>query len=1209
VTSAKAIPVVLLHAADEAAEARNLAESIREFGYEVWHTGEVLVGNVVVKELSERLALGGPVVICGTARAAGSKWLRIVVAHVQAMNTPGRTRIFPVRMDSDADLEALGLGAKIAECSPDPRTGLEALRKALAYHFPSGDPTDESLLTHGDLPAGDFNSWLTQVVGYSDGAVRSFREKLRPDIRESKLPDTLDADDFLLKANLAAHRRLYSAAVLLFTATPETTIGSAYVQCVHYSGFDRATGQDGRECVGPLVTQLTEAMTFIENRIRKTEIIAPGAVAAQSEFQFPMVCIREVLANALCHRDYLDSKRHTHVRLFQNKIEIVSPGRWAARSIPERLELQLADLMSEPVSRNERLAKALRWVRLVETQGSGIPNALSDCLERGAPPPVVIFADEMVKVTIFPRRDWDTTIFARRSPQPDVGRQGQSLTANPHVIPPVPFVQCDTCYCDVELGDHCSICGSLLSPRAGLSELTTDKGDSTVLSLRRAERNDNQQSDPDNESRLAAQYVTTIVPNAIHHGRAFSKHDYAERVRIENHGMVNVEIVGIESDKPWIIVASPVMPFTLPCAKSAAGGASSPTAAVRIFEFKVTCNPAELSEGGHDGTVIVRLRGQEPISVGVTLDVIVPRPYHDYVGIDFGTTNSVVAVMNKNRREIELVKDETSGEYLIPSVLVFDDAETYKIGQVAKNEADSAPDRTVRSIKRVMGYESDRRFFNRPFSAADLASLIIRKLLELAEGKLYRDTGTYYDIRNAIITVPANFYDVQIRDVLEACVAAGLDIESDQAKRVAKIVEGTLGEAINAGIILDEPSAAVLYYIDHLRHTRSVSEIAKLIDREQGLRLLVFDYGGGTLDVSVASVTRLKDGGTGLRILANMGENTIGGDTIDLVVMNELLRRCKHELQNFEFDTTLISSSFKELEERCDREGWSTETWREILRVRGEWKDLGETAKIRLAESEHVDIEIQPQLIVRLSGGALQRAPRATQHQSLTHEQLWNLLQPILTKCASLIDTSLSLSQTSRDDIDYILHTGRQSLLPQIRERVRELFPNLANDRDLLEEEHLKVCVAKGAALYGSMRNRLVKAEARLYFLSEGRRLPHSYGVETYVDTLEPEFDEIISRGDIYPVEKTKRYPPDMIPPGGYLNLRFYQNTGTSKAIKSNPKVSLIGQISIDTTADGEPGCNISFVIGANRTLEVFADGAPVFIERAGLQDEEAWWR
>ncbi len=703
-------------------------------------------------------------------------------------------------------------------------------------------------------------------------------------------------------------------------------------------------------------------------------------------------------------------------------------------------------------------------------------------------------------------------------------------------------------------------------------------------------------------------YRLELKPSILRFSPALAKRDYATSIRLENLGTSDVEITSIESDQPWITVVARAARFTLLCPESATQKALSPTTFGRGFDFRVVCSPRELAEGKHRGTVTIRPHGQELLVLPVELTVVKPKEYPDYIGIDFGTTNSVVAVLShREKGGVALVKDESSGKELIPSVLVFDDPETYKIGESARNEADTAPDRTVRSIKRVMGYERTRSFFDRSYSAAQLASLIIRKLVQLAEERLHADSGngTHFNVRKAIITVPANFHDLQIRDVLEACAAAGLDTEEERAQRVETRQSEEVGASVSAGIILDEPSAAVLYYLDFLRKTRSSAEVTEAIAREQGLKLLVFDYGGGTLDVAVASVTQVQGGGTGLRILANLGDNDIGGDHIDILVMKELLRRCKQELPKFEFDTTLVASNFSDFQRRSEVEGWSADVWRELLRIRAQWKDLAEQAKIRIAEAKQIAIDIRPDLLVRIDGGRIEQAPRGAKIQPLSVEVVNNLLQPVLARCEELIRSSLGLADVDAGNIDYILHTGRQSLLPQIRKCVRAMFPTLGNDRDLLEEEHLKVCVAKGAALYGSMRDRLVGRNAQILLLSDGRRLPHSYGVETFTNPVEPEFDEVIGRGTQYPIERTKPYPPDMIPPSGYLNLKFYQNTGTAKAIVGNPHVSLIGQISIDTA--GTSGCDITFAIGANRTLRVFANGNPVTIERARLLEEESW--
>ena len=703
-------------------------------------------------------------------------------------------------------------------------------------------------------------------------------------------------------------------------------------------------------------------------------------------------------------------------------------------------------------------------------------------------------------------------------------------------------------------------------------------------------------------------YGLELKPPLLRFKHALAKREYASPVRIENHGTTDVEITSIETDCPWITIVARATAFTLLCADSAGRKPLSPTTFPRGFDFKIVCRPKELAAGKHQGAVTIRPHGQEPLLLRIELTVVEPKEYAEYIGIDFGTTNSVVAVLNPGSRgAVELVQDELSKKELIPSVLVFDDAETYKIGEAARNEADIAPDRTVRSIKRVMGYERDRNFFDRSYSAGELASLIIRKLVQLAEQKLHVDStnGMHWNVRKAIITVPANFHDLQIRDVLEACAAAGLDTEEEKAQRAEARQREIVGEAVNEGIILDEPAAAVLYYIDYLRRTRSAAEITRAISRPEGLRLLVFDYGGGTLDVAVAAVTQVSGGGTGLRILANLGDNDIGGDHIDVLVMQELLRRCRENVQRFDFDTRLIACSFKELERRCDAESWSADVWRELLRVRAQWKDLAEQAKIRIAQKKQAAIDILADLIVRVANGTIEKAARSVRLEPLRAETIDNLLQPVLARCEQVVRAALGDAHIEAGDVDYILHTGRQSLLPHIRRCVRAIFPTLGDDRDLLEEEHLKVCVAKGAALYGFMRDRLVANDARIVFLSEGRRLPHSYGVETFTNPFEPEFDEVIPRGEKYPIERTKTYGAQMIPPGGRLNLKFYQNRGSGRTIVGNPQVSLIGQISIDTA--GRTGCDVKFAIGANRTLNVSANDQPVTIEPARLHEEETW--
>lgn len=266
----------------------------------------------------------------------------------------------------------------------------------------------------GAQPPMSFDEWLTRITSFSVDVLKTFRERLRPDIRESILSDNLDDLTFLGKANLLSSGRLYATGVLLFSEQPEKLVPGAYVQCFQFAGTNRSAPQDQKEFYGPLIRQLEGAMNFIESRIEKVEITDQGALAARFEYQYPMVCIRELLANALCHRDYLDAARHTNVRVFQDRIEIVSPGSWVSKFVEDEKEMDLGVLESESATRNERLATSLRRIRLVETGGSGIPSALSDCKERGAKAPTALSKDGTVRVTVYPRANWSKSNFGRR---------------------------------------------------------------------------------------------------------------------------------------------------------------------------------------------------------------------------------------------------------------------------------------------------------------------------------------------------------------------------------------------------------------------------------------------------------------------------------------------------------------------------------------------------------------------------------------------------------------------------------------------------------------------------------------------------------------------------------------------------------------------------------------------------------------------------
>jgi tetratricopeptide (TPR) repeat protein len=406
--------VVLLYEPDERSKAEIIKAALAVH-YDVWTSEDVQVGDQPVREISKHLAYGGPIVICGTMRLAGSKWLAGLVAAVQGSDLRGLERLFPVRLELGANLEAHMHGAKIAEGAPSLESGIRELTKAILSRFPpsSGDALGTTAESDAELRVTNFTSWLSPCRGFSKEHLRLYREHLRPEDRE-KLSDALDDVTFLERAQLAKNGFLYGAGILLFTERPTDHALTAYVQCVRFRGRDRSAAQENKVLDGPVAAQMTGAMEFIESRIEKSEILKPGDMDSKPIYQYPMICLREVLANAICHRDYADQKRHVYVRLYEDRIEIANPGPWVAQPLESGKEILLQDLRSEPASRNERLAAALRRSGFVETQGSGIPSAINDCMEQGADIPKVKYETEMIVVTIFPKRDWSTLSIQRR---------------------------------------------------------------------------------------------------------------------------------------------------------------------------------------------------------------------------------------------------------------------------------------------------------------------------------------------------------------------------------------------------------------------------------------------------------------------------------------------------------------------------------------------------------------------------------------------------------------------------------------------------------------------------------------------------------------------------------------------------------------------------------------------------------------------------
>src|SRR5271157_5445578 len=214
----------------------------------------------------------------------------------------------------------------------------------------------------------------------------------------------------------------------------------------------------------------------------------------------------------------------------------------------------------------------------------------------------------------------------------------------------------------------------------------------------------------------------------------------------------------------------------------------------------------------------------------------------DIVGIDLGTTNSEIALYRDGRPEI--LADE-QGRKILPSVVGVTEAGELLVGEEARNQLLLYPDRTVRSIKRRMGQAETVRMAGHDYTPQEISAIILKRLKEIGERRLGRP------VVKAAITVPAYFSDTQRQATREAGEIAGLDVVR----------------------IINEPTAAALVYE---------------AGQHQGKRIMVYDLGGGTFDVSVV---RIEEGV--VEVISSHGNNHLGGDDFDHKIVEHLLEHLK----------------------------------------------------------------------------------------------------------------------------------------------------------------------------------------------------------------------------------------------------------------------------------------------------------------------------
>ncbi len=259
-----------------------------------------------------------------------------------------------------------------------------------------------------DVGNKQFLDHLTNVRAYDDGSVNNFRDGLK-DQYKVQYPKQLTNSEFLSLAGFIEQSRLTRTGVLLFTEEPRRFIGTAMLKAAVWSGKTRS-GQRGNhnDFFGSIQSQYEAAFDFIKASTESLEVVEEAQITSQVTYRYPMVCVRELLANALCHRDYEDMERFPQIQIYSDRIEIMSPGQWPGYQLDQKFWEQGLDKLGQfTILRNRKLATALSWISVSESLGSGIINSLEYCKEVGAPTPTVRYENGYVIVVIFPRSDWE----------------------------------------------------------------------------------------------------------------------------------------------------------------------------------------------------------------------------------------------------------------------------------------------------------------------------------------------------------------------------------------------------------------------------------------------------------------------------------------------------------------------------------------------------------------------------------------------------------------------------------------------------------------------------------------------------------------------------------------------------------------------------------------------------------------------------------
>ena len=455
------------------------------------------------------------------------------------------------------------------------------------------------------------------------------------------------------------------------------------------------------------------------------------------------------------------------------------------------------------------------------------------------------------------------------------------------------------------------------------------------------------------------------------------------------------------------------------------------------------------------------------------------------IGIDLGTTNSCVAVMEGGEA---VVIANAEGARTTPSVVAFSKTGERMVGQVAKRQAITNPDRTISSIKRDMGTSNTVTIDGKAYTPQEISAIILQKLKADAEAYLGQS------VSEAVITVPAYFTDAQRQATKDAGKIAGLEVKR----------------------IINEPTAAALAYS---------------IDKEDDQKVMVYDLGGGTFDVSIIEM------GDGVQeVLATAGNNRLGGDDFDKRIMDWIVA-------GFKAENGIDLSGDKMAMQRI--------------------KEAAEKAKIDLSGMTTTDINL-PFITADNTGPKHYEA-------TLTRAKFNELTDDLVEATMVPVRQALADSGLDKSEIHKVLMVGGSSRIPAVQEAVKN-FIGKEPSKGLNPDE----CVALGAAIQGGVLGGDVKGLLLLDVT------PLSLGIETMGNVT----TKVIERNTTIPAKKSQIFSTAA---DGQTSVQVHVLQGEREFAKDNKTLGIFNLDGIAPAPRGIPQIEVTFDIDANGIVHVSA--------------------